>query len=409
MWTKPLPGGTKDRSIILLALIVLLLIGGAVFGIITLRNNPVDQVLSGDRVITVLFVFEKDQKPLCTYVFMCYPETRRAAVFDIPGEIGMLIRQINRYDRIDAVYNPRRVSAYEDEIQKLLGVDIAFSVVFNTENLVRAVDLGGGLELFIPSKVDIRSENIPVLLPSGINRLDGDKVVEYLNYESPQEDQDTVIFRRQRFFLSFLKRLAEMNNMFKNPAVSPMYQSFMQTNLTPRTRIRLFDEIAGMDLERVNIQSVGGNYRDVSGNMLLFPYYNGNLIKDIARQVLGTLTSPVDGSLGDRIFTVEVLNGTSMNGLAGRTAGILRGFGYDIISIGNADHSDYSRTIVIDRSGYENIAQNFAGIIQCTNISYETPHHENPGEDPALQSLEYRSDFTLIIGRDFNGRYVTGN
>jgi hypothetical protein len=25
-----------------------------------------------------------------------------------------------------------------------------------------------------------------------------------------------------------------------------------------------------------------------------------------------------------------------------------------------------------------------------------------------LQNFEYKSDFTLIIGRDFNGRYVAG-
>jgi len=161
-----------------------------------------------------------------------------------------------------------------------------------------------------------------------------------------------------------------------------------------------------MDMERINVQSVGGNRREISGQTLLIPFYNGDLVKDIVRQVLGSLTRPAEGLTGDRVFTVEVLNGTAINGLAGRTAEFLRGFGYDVISIGNADHSGYARTLVIDRSGYEDIARNFAGIIRCTNIRFEAPVRET-SEGFALQSHEFRSDFTLILGRDFDGRHVT--
>jgi len=401
--------GGSDASIILLIAIVLLLAGGIAVAVYGLRSDPVDEILSSDRVISVLYIIEKDQKPLSTFVLMCYPKTRRAAIFDIPGEIGTLLRRINRYDRIDTVYNPNRISPFENEIESLLGIDIIFSIVVNAENLGKAVDLIEGVELFIPSRVDIRDDERLVLFPSGVSRLDGDKAVSYISYQAPDEDPEMAVFRRQRFFLGFLKRQAEMNDVLKSSAVSHLYQSFLQTSMTQRTRIRLFDEFAAIDLDRVNIQTVGGNLREVSGKMLLIPYYDGNLVKEIVRQVLATLTSPVDGSLTDRVFTVEVLNGTSVSGLAGKTAEILRGFGYDIISIGNAEHSDYEKTIIIDRSGIEGVVRNFAGIIRCGNISFDAPLRDNAEGDLVLQNVEYRSDFTLIIGRDFNGRYVIGN
>jgi len=401
--------GGNDASIFLLIAIALLLIGGVIVAVYTLRSNPVDEVLSNDRVISVLYIIEKDQKPLSTYVLMCYPKTRRAAILDVPGEIGMLLQRIRRVDRIDTVYNPQRVSLFENEIEKLLGLDITFTIVINTENLGKAVDLVEGVELFIPSRVNIRGEEGLVLFSSGISRLDGDKAITYISYQAPDEDPEMAVFRRQRFFLGFLKRQAEMNDMLKHPAISPLYQSFMQTSLSQRTRVRLFDEFAVMDMDRVNIQAVGGNLREVSGKMLLIPYYDGNLVKEIVRQTLSTLTSPVDGSLTDRVFTVEVLNGTTVTGLAGRTAEVLRGFGYDIISIGNADHTGYEKTVIIDRSGLEGMVRNFAGIIRCTNISFEAANRDAPEEERIMQNLEYRSDFTLIIGRDFNGRYVVGN
>jgi anionic cell wall polymer biosynthesis LytR-Cps2A-Psr (LCP) family protein len=401
--------GGNDASIILLIAIVLLLAGGIIVAVYGLRSDPVDEILSSDRVISVLYIIEKDQKPLSTFVLMCYPKTRRAAIFDVPGEIGTLLRRINRVDRIDTVYSPSRISPFESEIENLLGIDIIFSIVVNTENLGKAVDLIEGVELFIPSRVDIHDEGKLVLFPSGISRLDGDKAVAYISYQAPDEDPEMAVFRRQRFFLGFLKRQAEMNDAMKSAAVSHLYQSFLHTSLNQRTRIRLFDEFAAIDLDRVNIQVVGGNLREVSDKMLLIPYYDGNLVKEIVRQVLATLTSPADGSLTDRVFTVEVLNGTTVSGLAGRTADILRGFGYDIISISNAEHADYEKTLIIDRSGIEGVVRNFAGIIRCSNISYEAPIRDNPDGELAIQSLEYRSDFTLIIGRDFNGRYVIGN
>jgi anionic cell wall polymer biosynthesis LytR-Cps2A-Psr (LCP) family protein len=340
---------------------------------------------------------------------MCYPKTHKAAIFDIPGEIGLLLRQVNRVDRIDTVYNPQRTSSFENEIENLLGIDISFSVVINTENLGKVVDLIEGVELFIPSSVNMRDDEGLVLFPSGIIRLDGDKAISYISYNAPDEDPEMAVFRRQRFFHGFLKRQAEMNATLKNPAVSQIYQTLIQSTLSQRAINRLLDEFASVDIDRINIQSVGGNWREVSGKMLLIPYYDGNLVKEIVRQTLTTLTRAADGSLTDRILTVEVLNGTTVTGLAGRTAEILRGFGYDVISIGNADHAGYEKTLIIDRSDIEGMVNNIADILRCSNISSEARQRDDPKGEFVLQNLEYHSDFTLIIGRDFNGRYVIGN
>ncbi|MDR1576289.1 MAG: LCP family protein [Treponema sp.] len=398
----------KNPSVFLLAAIVLLLAAGIFAAVYTLRGDPVGEALSGDRVLNVLFVIEQNQKPLGAYVLMYYPATGRAAIFDIPGELGLLITRINRVDRIDAVYSPGRISGFESEIEGLLGIDISFSIVLTMENLGKVVDLLEGVELFIPSPVDIRGDET-VLFPSGVTRLDGDKAAMYVRYEVPEEGRDSAVFRRQRFFLGLLKRQGEMNEVLKNPAAAKLYQSFLNTGMSRRERIRLFDEFARIDTDRTNIQSVGGNPRELSGQTLLIPFYDGSLVKEIVRQTLGALTRQTSGSSGERVFTVEVLNGTAVNGLAGRTAELLRGFGYDVISIGNADHADYEKTEIIDRSGQEDIAETFAEIIRCENIHVESIVEEIPQGDITIQDFEYRSDFTLIIGRDFDGRYVRRN
>jgi anionic cell wall polymer biosynthesis LytR-Cps2A-Psr (LCP) family protein len=334
------------------------------------------------------------------------PPTRRAAVFDIPGSLGLILQNIKRVDRIDTVYDSQKISAFEAEIEGLLGVDITYSMVMPLENLGKITDLIEGVEIFIPSPVEIHQDD-PILFPSGITRLDGDKAKRYITYQLPEENNEFATFRRQRFFLGFLRRMGEQNAVLKE--TQSFWYSFVKTGMNQHSLMRLFDEFARIDTDRVSVQAVGGNVREVSGQNLILPFWDGSLIKDIVRESLGSLVRSVEGSMSERVFTVEVLNGTQVNGLAGRTADLISGFGYDVISIGNADRSDYDKTLIVDRSGYESVVQDFGKIIHCTNIRYDNSNPERDELDLELGNFEYQADFTLIIGRDFNERYVTGS
>jgi len=397
-----------DASRFLLALIVLLVAVGVAAAVYTLRSNPVDDALAVNRVINVLFIIEDEGKPLSTFVLMYYPGTRRAAIFDIPGELGLLITRINRVDRIDRVYEPARIGGYENEVENLLGIDVNFSLVITRENLVSMVDLIEGVEIFIPSPVSRREGDTLIMFPSGITVLDGDKAGLYVSYSLDDEDREMEVFRRQRFFIGLLDRWIRMNERLKNPQAAKLFHSFFRTAMNQRTLTRLFDEFVYIDPDRTNIQSVSGNLREVSGQMLIIPHWDGNLVKEVVRQTLGTLTRQIDDPYNERSPTVEVLNGTAVSGLAGRTAEMLGSFGYDIISIGNADRTNYENTVIIHRSGDEGMVKAFADVIRCNNIrrEFDAPDDE---DEFNIQDFEYKADFTLIIGRDFNGRYVTGS
>jgi len=392
----------------LLILIVIILAVGITFAVLFFRSNPVEDALNANRVINVLFIIEDEKEPLSTYVLMYYPATRRAAVFDIPGELGLLLTRINRVDRIDRVYDPSRINSYENEIEKLLGVEINFTVVITKENLVSIVDLLEGVQIFIPSAVSYRDDDKVILFPSGMTVLDGDKAGVYATYSLEDEEREMEVFRRQRFFIGYLNRQIQMNERLKNPDAAKLYYSLFKTNMNQRTLMLLFDEFVFIDTDRTNIRSVEGTLREVSGQTLIIPLWDGNLVKEVVRQTLGTLTREVEDYFNERSLTIEVLNGTAINGLAGRTAEMLRSFGYDVISIGNADNNDYERTEIVHRSADEMMVKDFADLIRCDNIRFEliAPEEFEAGD---IQDFEYKADITLIIGRNFDGRYVTGN
>jgi len=396
-----------DISVFLLLAIVLLVGGGILFTLNVLRSDPIEEALSGEGVFNILFVLEGGDAPLGSYVMMYSPMNNRAAAISIPGDTGKILKSVDRVDRLDSVYRSGNINAYKAEVEDLLGLSIAYSVVFETEKLAKTIDAIEGVEIFIPQTIEIYEPEL-ILFPSGTTKLDGDKGTQYLLFELPDEDRSNATLRRERFFLGLLKSLGENRSRLKNSAIARYFYPLLKTGMNQVARRRFFESLFSLDIDRISIQSVAGNYREVSGKRLLMPYYDGTVIKDVVRQAQRSLAQRTQGTLMERVFTVEILNGTGITGLASRTADLIRGFNYDVISIDNADRTDYEATEIIDRTGLENVANSFAAVIRCENIRFES---RLPDDDSGVivRSPEYRADFTLIIGRDFNGRVVTGN
>jgi hypothetical protein len=187
------------------------------------------------------------------------------------------------------------------------------------------------------------------------------------------------------------------------------FQSFIKTSTGGRALEQLFDAIAEINMETISTQLVGGTYRTVSDKRLLMPYDDGNLIKDIISETLRVITTRISNPM-TRIFTIEILNGTTRPGLAASTAETLRGFGYDVVNIDNAEAADREKTLLIDRSGFPEFATALGNIIRCGNIEGQSGADRANAQSYGLseQDLAIKADFTLILGRDFNGRYVTG-
>jgi hypothetical protein len=398
----------KGSGSLLFAGILVLVAGGIAGGYILVHTTMLEEALSGDRVTGALFIIEDGGKPLGTYAFFCYPSTGRGALFDIPQNVGLIIRALNRVDRIDSVYDSDRPEAYRREIESLLGTTLPYLVVLDMQGVRSLVDLIGGIELDIPEAIVDLHQDPPILLPSGRVALDGDKAQVYLSYNAPEDDVEQMLAKRERFFLGLMRKIGEAQAFISHPSFKKYFYASLKTTMSSRTVDRFFETLSYIDATRITTQTIGGNYRDVSGERLLIPYYDGSLLQDIVSDALSGLTRASGSATGDRVFTVEVLNGTSTTGLAGRTAEILRGFGYDVITVGNADGTQYEKTVVIDRSGTAEFGRFFADIIRCETIQVESfdPGIDERGAGTRENATGYRADFTLILGWDFNGRYV---
>lgn len=393
-----------SKGAMLLALILLIFISVLVGLSVSLKTDKIEENLETDRVIKTLFVMEDKNQVLFTDVFIYYPISKRGALINILGNTGAIFSSLGRVDRIDAVYSEKGIEAYKSEIEKLVGQTIPFYVVLDLDKFGELTDMLGGMKVFIPSPVDLKSEKSEkierYLLPSGVVNLDGDKIRTYLTYTAQDEEDETAVERRQNVLIAFFASLTRNSRTLQNMKMFEKIARRMNSNLEKKEFHTLITEIANVDSEHLNPTAITGSRRVVDGKVLLFPYYDGQLIKDVVKQATNALVSLDDANV-NRIYVLEIQNGTRVQGLARNTSALLQSAGYDVLSTLNADSDDYEKTVIINHIGNAEVAKSLGDFIRCTNIV-----EEKPADETDYTEASSEVDFTIILGKDFDGRYV---
>jgi polyisoprenyl-teichoic acid--peptidoglycan teichoic acid transferase len=384
-----------DPSLIILILIFLILVGLGLYILFSMKIDDYKEMVNDNKMISIVLIIEDEGKPIVTELFYYHPETRKGALLNLPEDTGTIIRSLNRVDRIDTVYQPRNSGEYLKQVAALTGIHPDFHLIINTTTFVRMIDYLEGVEIFLSNPVDNRSEDHLVLLPSGSVTLDGDKSLDYLRYEQEGESVSDRIRREHELVLGILRKLNQLYN--------PIFAENMMTYLLPDIETDMdqnsfgsfLSELSSLEVDRMVFQEVLGTRRMVDNQLLLFPHYDGKLLKETVKQMEDSLSN-FDVLRDEKlIVSLEIQNGTTRNGLAGRTAEIFKSYGYQIASVKNADTSKYENTVILDKKGDPAAAQRVANLIKCTRIHTEVDRNRDE-----------TVDIIVILGKDFDGRYV---
>jgi len=381
-----------DKSHIILWLILALFLAAAIIAFVALKAESISTQLKTDRPINILLIFEQQGKPVSTQLLMFYASRSKAALLDIPANTAVILKTIKRMDRIDYIYKAGNPKNYLTEISSYLDIPLNGYILLDQADLGTLVDLLDGLQLFIPAM--ILQDGAPgIRLPGGAVNLDGDKVQQYLQYKEESESESDALTRRQKLAFALLKKLSEKSGYFDNKSASAALARSMESNFSAEAKKKLIKEISLLDADSILLQKITGMYRNVEGESLFFPFYDGELARDMLKQTLNAMSASSVASSSSKIYTVEILNGTTERGLAARTAEIFGSFGYDVVAVGNADTLDYPKTVLIDRFGDKEALSTIAAVIKCTNFS-----------EAAEYKGTIKADFTIVLGKDFNGR-----
>jgi anionic cell wall polymer biosynthesis LytR-Cps2A-Psr (LCP) family protein len=384
-----------NRAIFLvLAIVIVVAAAGALVASYVRTDIIADIVADGGR-ISVLVVIELPDGRLITEVLYYDTSTNRAALFDIPANLGVVVASVNRVDSIDTVYFSDGIDTYREVVGSLVGVPVQFHIVMPAAGLETLTDLVEGVPLFV---ADIPNEGPEAMrIPNGDVVLDGRKIVDYVSYTQEGERDRERIARHQRAVVGIMDRVGEKADLLSGRVAGTILSGALETNLDRGAFVSLAEVLSQMESERVITRQVEGTVRNVetdgADEALLFPHQEGRWLKESVRQVVQNLTT--EEALRDEniVIKLEILNGTSTTGLASRTAELFRSYGFDVVMVGNAQRQDVERTLIVDRVGNEIFANRTADIIRAGAIEREP--------DPELGV-----DVTVVLGEDFDGRYV---
>ena len=392
--------GGPDKGIILLALIIVVVAATVFIAYFTLRTDPFTEKLKSGEPIVMLFSFFAGEDDPYEELFLYHPQTHKAADIHIPGNTAVLLESLGKFGPVSALYRRENAEPLRKKVAEITGVSIPFSITLGSEALSRLVDLLGGVELFIPNPVDVADGERRVLFPSGSVLLDGDKALDFVRYTDPQETAIEKIDRRQKLLKALLVGIGAQRGFLLEPKVKQLTRQLIDSSLARRGFEAFVREMGELKAEEVSFARTLGKEQEVDGVTVLFPAEDGQQLKGRVAQRIEAIGALDPTREEDMVITAEILNGTAVSGLARRAASHLESYGVvvPLTAVQNADREDYQYTVVIDRTGKADAARRVAELLKCDRIETLT----GGGAEPGI-------DVTVILGRDFDGRYVQKN
>ncbi|APS98950.1 hypothetical protein Bmayo_03950 [Borreliella mayonii] len=389
------------KDLIFLFLIVLIIASVVVFFIRSSKKELVYFELNTKSNISFLFLIEDLNKNLVSMqeIFINI-KTGNIGFLDIPIHTGYEDLKGN-ISWFKDLYKKNSFNKFLSKIYTQLSHESDYYIRFQKENFVKLIDYLGGVRLLVKNPVKVYSFEDSILIPSGTSNFDGDKAYDYLRYFNDVNQFE----ERVEFFKEFFKKLLFQILDFgiENDNFLKIY-SMLDTNLSEvvfKYIVKNY-KINNDKIISINIKGQEEIFKDNDNNLIkvVFPYYGGAILKESVDKLNKELVN--EGA--EEIVKIVVLNGTKVVGLAKKTANIFNSLKFKVLKFGNADKNSYKNTLVINNSDNLEMAVRVGESIKTSNIK---PISEVQTKRLLeLDNLDINPDVIVILGDDFNGRYV---
>ncbi|WPM05567.1 LCP family protein [Borreliella sinica] len=389
------------KDLIFLVLIALIIAGVVIFFIRSSKKELVYFELNTKSNISFLFLIEDLNKNLVSMqeVFINI-KTGNVGFLDIPIHTGYEDLKGN-ISWFKDLYKKNSFNKFLSKIYTQLSHESDYYIRFQKENFVKLIDYLGGVRLLVKNPVKVYSLEDSILIPSGTSNFDGDKAYDYLRYFNDVNQFE----ERVEFFKEFFKKLLFQISDFgiENDNFFRIY-SMLDTNLSEvvfRYIVKNY-KINNDKVISINIKGQEEIFKDNDNNLIkvVFPYYGGAILKESVDKLNKEL---INEGL-EEIVKIIVLNGTKVVGLAKKTANIFNSLKFKVLKFGNADKNSYKNTLIINNSDNLEMAVRVGEVIKASNIK---PISEvQTSKLLELDNLDINPDVIVVLGDDFDGRYV---
>ncbi len=345
------------------------------------------------KLISLLFLgldeAENYKKTDTIFLSLYNPQTKRFGIVAFPRDLKVEVEDKIGLKtlKINSVYSKYGIKKLLKVIKKLTGINIKFYATMEISNLVKIIDLIGGVELYIdqPMKYIDKAANLYIELPKGIIKSDGLKAMEFIRFRHDERGDMGRVERQYEFLLNLIKKAVVQKDILTNLKLLKILYRYIDTNLNFNDIINLIKFTSHADYNNLEMTKIPGKFINLYGTRYIEPDKNKTIktISHFLKKLSYTTTDIIPSKI-----KVQVLNGSGKRGVAKRIRDKLVRNGYNVIEFGNAKSQDYLNTLILDREGNMNKALKVAGLLKCNNIF------------PKINKF-ILIDVTIIVGKDY--------
>ncbi len=316
-----------------------------------------------------------------TMVLASYdPVGKKVDLISIPRDTRVMIKG-RGYDKIAHAHAFGGPSLAMETVSNFLGVDVHYYFRIDYEGFKKVVDSLGGIRVNVPMDMEYHDpyDNPPlhISLKKGWQTLNGEKAIQFVRYRKGYENGDIGRVEAQQAFMSaMIDKVLSAGTILRMPLLAQTLASHLSTNMGLSEMKKYAFDAAGIKREDIKMHRIEGEAKYVDG--ISYFIYDKQKTEELVASIFGGTDSTIK---------VEVLNGSGVNGLAGRVASMLEKQGFEVVNIGNADGMEYSSTHVYDRKGRGDKAKKVANALSINTYKVEI----NEDND---------ADVTIILGKD---------
>jgi polyisoprenyl-teichoic acid--peptidoglycan teichoic acid transferase len=273
----------------------------------------------------------------------------------------------------------------EKELAEILGQSPNYKITIQENNFKRIIDLAGGLPVYFEPKATVTS--LKYNRPNNGNYvLDGEDAFDYLTKLDGKEALSFVyrLEKQESALLSFYSFIHNNKELIKKPWLQ-FFVSLIDTNMSEDEVSSLIDFLLEDEIY-FGVSELPGEIQASSNK----DEFSLKIRKDTAKIAF----KKFEADLLSEFFAdtersrVEVLNGTSLNGLAKKGKSLLNERRIKVLSVENAWSDDFKESIVLNRSGNTKISTKVAEAIQSQNVFFSI-------------RKELGLDATVVLGENF--------
>jgi len=296
------------------------------------------------------------------------------------------------------------------------GITIDYYVRVNFTAFEEMVDLLGGVDVYVEKAINDPTYPSsdpadpygfdPLYIEAGWQHFDGEMALKYARTRHSEGGDFDRADRQQKILLATFNKARQPNELLRLASKAPemwrTLQGALVTDLNLEQIIALAQLASEVKPDDIRYGVLDEHYtrfvETPDGQQVLF------LVRENMRELRdyifttkipvsdepGDVTQDDPSSIREEGAIIQVMNGTTREGLAGLTTDYLRIEGFEVITPTNADRSDYGETLVIVYTSKTNTAEH---LVKLFGLPSTAVVH---GPDPNSPC-----DISFILGEDF--------